>query len=238
MGGEPGTQRFVGRIVGCQAPVPRSLEGSRTPPRTGCRARHCAGTPNRQRDTFRTMALPGSPGRREAVFCPGNEAGRRRASSGVAALPIPTHATTLLGRRWDAGTPERPSAPEGRGRRLGPRAASGAVAAAASGAGTGAGTGTKAGRCRCLLTLSLALIAVPAAVSVAAPDAAADAAPVPVSESLNPGLLVRLRRPSVAPSARSLGWWIEGLRPRRWDAGGLLPRRERCFLRASRGSPV
>jgi len=44
--------------------------------------------------------------------------------------------------------------------------------------------------------------------------------------SRTPGLLVRLRRPSVVPSAWSLGWWIEGLRPRRWDAGGLLLSRE------------
>jgi hypothetical protein len=28
MGGEPGTQRFVERIVGCQAPVPLTLIGS------------------------------------------------------------------------------------------------------------------------------------------------------------------------------------------------------------------
>jgi len=46
------------------------------------------------------------------------------------------------------------------------------------------------------------------------------------------------RGPSVAPSAGSRGWSIQRLRPRRWTAGGLLPRRERSCRRASRGSPV
>jgi hypothetical protein len=39
--------------------------------------------------------------------------------------------------------------------------------------------------------------------------------------SLSPGLLVRLRRPSVAPSAWSRGGDGRELRPRRWHAGGL-----------------
>ena len=50
------------------------------------------------------------------------------------------------------------------------------------------------------------LILFTAAVAVAVPVPAA--APAPVSGI--PGLLVRLRRPSVVPSAWSLGWWIEG----------------------------
>ncbi len=52
----------------------------------------------------RTMALPGSPGERDAVCFPGYEAGRRRAIGVVAALPA-SHARP---RRWcDAGSPGR-----------------------------------------------------------------------------------------------------------------------------------
>ncbi len=47
---------------------------------------------------------PGSLGERDAVFCSGHEAGRRRAIGGVAALP----ATSARPRRWcDAGPPGR-----------------------------------------------------------------------------------------------------------------------------------
>ena len=84
-------------------------------PPSGCRARYCAGTNPRRRVTLRTMALPGSPGTRDEVCSTGTEAGRRRSSSVVAALQSTTHATTLLGRRWVAGTPTRHSDPEGRG---------------------------------------------------------------------------------------------------------------------------
>ncbi len=61
------------------------------------------------------MALPGSPGRRDPVCSPGYEAGRRRAIGVVAALSINPRATTPMVRRWVAGTPMRPSGPEGRG---------------------------------------------------------------------------------------------------------------------------
>ena len=84
------------------------------PAPTGCRVRHCAGTAIRHRNAFRTMALPGSLGERDAVCCSGYEAGRRRAIGGVAALPVNLRATTPMVRRWAAGTPKRHSGPEGR----------------------------------------------------------------------------------------------------------------------------
>ncbi len=60
---------------------------AKNPAPSGCRARYCAGTNPRRRVTLRTMALPGSPGERDAVCFPGYEAGRRRSISAVAALP-------------------------------------------------------------------------------------------------------------------------------------------------------
>ncbi len=83
-------------------------------PPSGCRVRHCAGTTIRLRPAPRTMALPGSPGRRDEVCCPGNEAGRRRAIGVVAALSIYPPATTPMVRRWSAETPMRHGGPEGR----------------------------------------------------------------------------------------------------------------------------
>ena len=56
---------------------------------------------------------------------------------------------------------------------------------------------------------------------------------------VSPGLLDRLRRPSVAPTAWSREGRLEGLRPRRWHAGGLPRCRERCTGRFHReGCPV
>ncbi len=83
----------------------------------GCRVRHCAGTTIRLRPATRTMALPGSLGKRDAVSSPGNEAGRRRTIGVVAALSINPRATTPMVRRWVAETPKRPGDPEGRGRK-------------------------------------------------------------------------------------------------------------------------
>ncbi len=70
------------------------------------------------------------------------------------------------------------------------------------------------------------------------PAAAPAAAPV----SRITGLLGRRdalasRRPSVAPSAWSLVGGLKGLRPRRWCAGGLPPRRESRPRGAPRGVP-
>ncbi len=53
-------------------------------------------------------------GKRDEVCCPGHEAGRRRTIGVVAALSINPRATTPMVRRWVAGTPMRPSGPEGR----------------------------------------------------------------------------------------------------------------------------
>jgi len=58
--------------------------------------------------------IPGSPGRHDAVFCSGYEAGRRRTIGVVAALQSPPRATTPMVRRWDVGTRKRHSGPEGR----------------------------------------------------------------------------------------------------------------------------
>ena len=58
--------------------------------------------------------MPGSPGTDDEVNSPGAVAGRRRPSSVVAALQSTIQATTLLGRRWGAGTPGRSSVSEGR----------------------------------------------------------------------------------------------------------------------------
>ncbi len=58
--------------------------------------------------------MPGSLGERDEVCCPGHEAGRRRTIGVVAALSINPRATTPMVRRWVAGTPMRPSGPEGR----------------------------------------------------------------------------------------------------------------------------
>jgi hypothetical protein len=44
--------------------------------------------------------------------------------------------------------------------------------------------------------------------------------------SRSSGLLARLRRSSVAPTAWSREGRLEGLRPRRWHAGGLPPNRQ------------
>ena len=63
--------------------------------------------------------------------------------------------------------------------------------------------------------------AVTVAVSVSGTVAVSET--VAVSSFFVSGLLVRLRRPSVARAARSLGWLIGGLRPRCSGAGGLLP---------------
>jgi hypothetical protein len=46
-----------------------------------------------------------STGRTFRYGCPGSGGGRRRASSVVADDPATNHPTTLLTRRWDAGTP-------------------------------------------------------------------------------------------------------------------------------------
>jgi len=66
--------------------------------------------------------------------------------------------------------------------------------------------------------------------------------PLPELDPGSPAFWGTVRRgapgPSVVPSAWSLGWSLQRLRPRRWAADGLLPRRERCFRRASRGCPL
>ena len=48
------------------------------------------------------MPMPGSPGKHLEFYCRSSEAGRRRASSAVAALQSTTRVTALLGRRWAA----------------------------------------------------------------------------------------------------------------------------------------
>ena len=58
--------------------------------------------------------IPGSLGERDAVFCSGDEAGRRRTIGVVAALTINPRATTPMVRRWADGTLKRHSGPEGR----------------------------------------------------------------------------------------------------------------------------
>ena len=59
-----------------------------------------------------------------------------------------------------------------------------------------------------------------------------------VRPTLSPGLLVRLRRPSVARAARSRGGKVEGLRPRCSRAGGLPPKPEQPHRNAlPRGLP-
>jgi len=88
---------------------------------SGCRAWLCAGRTPRRRVAPRTRSMPGSPGRRDPVCCPGNEAGRRRTIGMVAALSINPRATTPMVRRWSAGTPKRHSGPEGRCRRKVPQ---------------------------------------------------------------------------------------------------------------------
>ena len=67
-----------------------SRSARETPPTGACRARHCAGATFRLRGTIHTMALPGNP-RGESRRCssPGNEAGRRRAISVIAAPQSP-----------------------------------------------------------------------------------------------------------------------------------------------------
>ena len=101
--------------------LPRRAEIRAT---SGCRVRHCAGTTIRHRDALRKMALTGSPGRRDAVYLPGSEEGRRRAIGVVAALSINPRSTTPMVRRWVVGTPKRHSDPEGRSRgNLEPRVA-------------------------------------------------------------------------------------------------------------------
>ncbi len=85
---------------------------------------------------------PEAASRHDAVFCSGYEAGRRRSSRVVAALQSTTYATTLIGRRWAAGTPKRHSGPRRpvmKETDPGPRqeTATGAAAGAATGTATG-----------------------------------------------------------------------------------------------------
>jgi len=105
-----------------QANTPRSFEARRRgtsrkrgkPRPSGCRVRICAGTTSRRSVPLRTRSMPGSPGRRDAVCCPGEEAGRRRAIGVVAAPPNqPTsdHADGATLGRWDALASRRPRRP-------------------------------------------------------------------------------------------------------------------------------
>jgi hypothetical protein len=71
-----------------------------------CRVRNCASTTTRPRGACRTIALPGTPREeRSGAPLPAQMEAVARASSVVADDPATNHATTLLVRRWDAGTP-------------------------------------------------------------------------------------------------------------------------------------
>jgi hypothetical protein len=113
------------RNVGCQALLPRSVEGTNTQrfeETRKSRPNGRAGTamcrqPDPDRVPLRTMPMPGCHGGRDAVWGPGPEGGRRSREQRGRRPSIVPRATALLGRRWVAG-----GGPEGRRRRNpGPR---------------------------------------------------------------------------------------------------------------------
>ncbi len=140
----------------CPTPPPKPTRTRRKPRPIGVPGPHlCRIDLSAVRPT-QHKCRPGSPGERDAVTSPGSEEGRRRAIGVVAALSIYPLATTTMVRRWVAGTPMRPSGPEGRGR------------------------GQRHRRCRWLLPRSLPLSSAAAA---AFPDTAP--VPAPASSRLS-----------------------------------------------------
>jgi len=110
------TTLFAANNVGCEAPIPRPLEGTRASRVNGPRKTRPSGVPGLTLCPIdlpapRNLAhnvIPGSPGRHDAVYSPGAEAGRRR-TIGVVAAPSILHERP---RRWcDAGAPRRQSVP-------------------------------------------------------------------------------------------------------------------------------